>query len=141
MESFLIVRIGSNKLGIKVKDIHFIVRNNGIVPLPDMPEWMEGVISYRDKVVPVLNNKERLNLKNSNENNKRIVLCTPKKDTLIGINVDQSIGIFKVEQDNVKKSKNKGALDSTINLKKEIIPVLNMEKLLTGEQIEFIKKL
>ncbi len=130
MESYLIVRIGSNKLGINVKDIHFVIRNNGIVPLPDMPDWMDGIISFRDKIIPVLNNKTKLKLKNGKEAGKRIILCSVGNNALIGVNVDESIAVLKDKE-----------IDLTLNLDGEIIPVLNIKNILTGEQIEFIKKL
>ncbi|GEM_PF-2134378 len=135
MKNFVIIEIGKNKIAFNIEQIHFIVRNNGIVSLPSSPSWLEGIISYRDKIVPVLNNKIKLKMENDNSEKKRILLCTLKDGTLIGINFDRYIGIERIDKTEEYNTK------QTIKTDNEVIPVINADNLLKEEEIEFIKKI
>ncbi|BBB33668.1 purine-binding chemotaxis protein CheW [Thermotomaculum hydrothermale] len=126
-------RIGKTKIAIDVKQIHFVIRNNGIVPFPDMPEWMEGIISFRDKVIPIVNNKRKFEFENDNTEKKRIVLCEIKDKVLFGLNIDQYLDIIKVEDKQVKKM--------TLKKGEEVIPIIDLKKLITEEEIEFAKRI
>ncbi len=132
MEYFLLARIGKIRIAINIKNIHFVIRNNGIVYLPDTPESIEGIISFRDKVIPVLNNKAVLKMQNDNSERKRIVLYEYEKDLLFGINVDEYLEILKVDKKNTKKM--------SIILKDEVIPIIDLKKLITEDEIEIAKK-
>ncbi len=132
MEYFLLARIGKIRIAINIKNIHFVIRNNGIVNLPDTPESIEGIISFRDKVIPVLNNKSVLKMQNDNSERKRIVLYEFEKDLLFGINVDEYLEILKVDKKNTKKM--------SIILKDEVIPIIDLKKLITEDEIELAKK-
>ncbi len=132
MESFLVGRIGDKKIAINVNQIHFVIRNNGIVEVPDMPEWMSGIISFRDKIVPVINNEVKLKIKNDKTERKRIVLCQTNS-TLIGLNLDEFLEIKKVNE--------RDGRGVALKLENEIIPIVNPDNLLTEEEIEFAEKL
>ncbi len=133
MESFLIARIGDKKIAISIKFIHFVIRNNGIVDVPDMPDWMEGVITFRDKVIPVLNNEKKLKIKNDTSEKKRIVLCEVEKDLFFGLNIDEYLEIKKFDKKDIKKL--------TLKAGEEVIPIVNLKKIITEEEIELAKKI
>ena len=133
MESFLIARIGDKKIAISIKFIHFVIRNNGIVDVPDMPDWMKGVITFRDKVIPVLNNEKKLKIKNDTSEKKRIVLCEVEKDLFFGLNIDEYLEIKKFDKKDIKKL--------TLKAGEEVIPIVNLEKIITEEEIELAKKI
>lgn len=132
MESFLIGRIGDKKIAINVNQIHFVIRNNGIVEVPDMPEWMSGIISFRDKIVPIINNEKKLRIKNDATKKKRIILCQTES-ILIGLNLDEFFEIKKID--------NRDSGGAALKLENEVIPIIKPDKLLTEEEIEFAKKL
>lgn len=133
MESFLFARIGEKKIAINIQQIHFVIRNNGIVKIPDMPDWMEGVVTFRDRVIPVVNNQKKLELKNDKTAKKRIVLCEVKSGIFLGFNIDEYIVIKKVDEKDLNKL--------TIKLNNEIIAVIDLKSLLTEEEIELAEKI
>lgn len=133
MESFLIARIGNKKIAISIKFIHFVIRNNGVVEVPDMPDWMKGVITFRDKIIPVLNNEKKLKMKNDTNEKKRIVLCEIEKNLFFGLNIDEYLDIKKFDKKDIKKL--------TVKAGEEVIPIVNFKKILTEEEIELAKKI
>ncbi len=130
MQTLLIARIGKNNIAIDIKYIHFIIRNNGIVKLPHMPDWMEGIISYRDRVIPVFNNKQKFGFENDSGERKRIILVEAQENTLFGINIDQYFGIEKANENG-----------TTLKLKDNLVSVIDVEKLIDDKEVEFAKKL
>ncbi len=133
MESFLFARIGEKKIAINIQQIHFVIRNNGIVKIPEMPDWMEGVVTFRDRVITVVNNQKKLGVKNDKTEKKRIVLCEVKSGVFIGLNIDEYIGIKKVDEKDLNKL--------TIKLNNEIIAIIDLKSLLTEEEIELAEKI
>ncbi len=133
MESFLVARIGNTKIALNIKNIHFVIRNNGIVKVPDMPDGIDGIISFRDKVIPILSNKKKLNVENDSNEKKRIVLCEVEKNLFFGINVDEYLEIIKVEKKQTKKL--------TLKVKNEVIPVVELKKIVSEEEIEVAKRI
>ncbi len=133
MESFLVARIGNTKIALNIKNIHFVIRNNGIVKVPDMPDGIDGIISFRDKVIPILSNKKKLNVENDGNEKKRIVLCEVEKNLFFGINVDEYLEIIKVEKKQTKKL--------TLKVKNEVIPVVELKKIVSEEEIEVAKRI
>jgi purine-binding chemotaxis protein CheW len=55
-------RVGEEEYVIDIRRIREIVQPLPIVAVPRAPEWMEGVVSLRGEVIPVLDVRRRLGL-------------------------------------------------------------------------------
>ena len=51
---FLLCQAGSDRFGLRVRDVVELVPNVELAPLSGMPDWLVGVLDYRGRPVPVL---------------------------------------------------------------------------------------
>lgn len=63
MENQLVVfRLGEEEYGIDILAVKEIIKCRKTVRLPDCPDFIEGIINYRDSVVPILDLNKRFKL-------------------------------------------------------------------------------
>ncbi|MBW1723018.1 MAG: chemotaxis protein CheW, partial [Deltaproteobacteria bacterium] len=53
-DKFLTFRVGKEDYGIEIRHVTEIIGIQKITAVPDMPEFVKGVINLRGKVIPVL---------------------------------------------------------------------------------------
>ena len=51
---FLTFRLGNEEYGVEILRVREIIGLIGITPLPQMPEYVKGVINLRGKIIPVI---------------------------------------------------------------------------------------
>ena len=56
--------IGNELFGVDILMVQEIIRETPITPIPDSPDFIEGVINLRGNIIPVIDLRKRLNLLN-----------------------------------------------------------------------------
>ncbi len=59
---FVGFKLGKEEFGIDVMDVQEIIDYQEITHIPEMPEFIEGVIDLRGKILPVLDLRKRFNI-------------------------------------------------------------------------------
>lgn len=54
--------IGEQVFGVDILTVQEIIRDAAITPIPDSPEFLEGVINLRGRIIPVIDLRKRLKL-------------------------------------------------------------------------------
>ena len=67
-------QVGRETYGVAITSLHEIVRVPEITAVPDAPDYMEGVINLRGKIVSVIDLRKRLAGRHGVEPDKRIAL-------------------------------------------------------------------
>jgi purine-binding chemotaxis protein CheW len=55
-------RIGEHLFGAEIQSVQRVLRYETPRALPDMPEWMEGVVDYQGAMVPVIDMRRRFGI-------------------------------------------------------------------------------
>jgi len=79
-------RLGRETYGIEIFKIQEVLNFQKITPVPNAPEFVEGVADVRDRVIPVVDLKRRLMVTEEGEGKRRIVILDLKHP--LGIIVD-----------------------------------------------------
>jgi purine-binding chemotaxis protein CheW len=58
----LVVRVDDERFGLRIEDVHEVVRGVAVTPLPGAPSVVEGVIDFRGRVIPVLSLRRRFGM-------------------------------------------------------------------------------
>src|SRR6056297_2530131 len=88
-EQYLTFKVGNEIYGLKLKQAKEIIKPPKVTNVPNTKEYILGVINLRGQVIPVINLKNKLGLKEddikdtSKAQNKKIVVINIK-DMLIG---------------------------------------------------------
>ncbi|UCG79319.1 MAG: purine-binding chemotaxis protein CheW [Nitrospirota bacterium] len=98
----VVFRIGKEYYGMGIDAIREIVRLPEITEVPDAPDYLEGMINLRGKVVPVVDLKKRLRISGDEHGKSTRVLITDKTETLAGLIVDSVEEVANIEPDSVE---------------------------------------
>jgi len=142
-------KVGRETYGVPITSLHEIVRVPEITAVPDAPEYMEGVINLRGKIVSVLDLRKRLGEARVEASRRNRILVVEHKGKLSGLIVDSASEVIKIPASDVEPSPTEsleGKLNCVTGLGKyhgRLIVLLDMAKLLefsstrsTGESEE-----
>ena len=129
-------QIGRETYGVPITSLHEIVRVPEITAVPGAPDYMEGVINLRGKIVSVLDLRKRLGEPAVTSNKQNRILVLEHKGKLSGLIVDSASEVLKIPVADVEASPTEhfeGNLDCITGLGKyqgRLIVLLDMAKLL-----------
>jgi purine-binding chemotaxis protein CheW len=138
-------QVGRETYGVPITSLHEIVRVPEITAVPDAPEYMEGVINLRGKIVSVIDLRKRLGEKKINSTRRNRILVVEHKGRLSGLIVDSASEVLKIPAADVETSPTsfeEGRSNCVTGLGKykgRLIVLLDMARLLdlgTGKKTE-----
>src|SRR6201985_2186126 len=91
-------QVGRETYGVPITSLHEIVRVPEITAVPDSPEYMEGVINLRGKIVSVLDLRKRLGAKSSSSSKRNRILVVEHRGRLVGLMVDSASEVLKIPE-------------------------------------------
>ncbi len=135
-------QVGRETYGVPITSLHEIVRIPEITAVPDAPEYMEGVINLRGKIVSVMDLRKRFGEKQVAPARRNRILVVEHKGRLCGLIVDSASEVLKIPAAEVEPSPavfQEGGLNCVTGLGKyngRLIVLLDMNQLLdhTGAQ-------
>jgi purine-binding chemotaxis protein CheW len=101
----VIFEVGTYRYGIPLGDTREVLRATSIVPLPQAPAIIEGIVNVRGTVVPVLDIRKRFRLPpKALHPADRFVLAYANSRT-VALRVDQVIGISQIAAGDIEDAK------------------------------------
>src|SRR3954469_10420659 len=97
-------QIGRETYGVPITALHEIVRVPEITAVPDAPEFVEGVINLRGKIVSVIDLRKRLGEKKIGSSRRNRILVVEHKGRLSGLIVDSASEVLKIPAADVETS-------------------------------------
>src|SRR5438270_3007135 len=129
-------KVGRETYGVPIKSLHEIVRVPEITAVPDAPDYLEGVINLRGKIVSVMDLRKRFGDKQVPLNRHNRILVVEYAGRLAGLIVDSASEVLKIPADAVEPPPavfQDGGLNCVTGLGKvagRLVVLLDMSKLL-----------
>jgi len=128
-------QVGRETYGVTITALQEIVRVPEITAVPDAPDYMEGVINLRGKIVSVIDLRKRFGDKNTTPTRRNRILVVEYKGRLCGLIVDSASEVLKIPASDVEPSNEvfHEGLNCVTGLAKHqnrLIVLLDMDKLL-----------
>jgi len=89
-------RVGQETFGVSISLVHEIVRVPEITAVPEAPDFVEGVINLRGKIISVLDLRKRFGEKEVSANKKNRILVVEVDGKMVGLIVDSASEVLKV---------------------------------------------
>jgi purine-binding chemotaxis protein CheW len=99
-------RIGRETFGVPISMVHEIVRVPDITSVPDAPEYIEGVINLRGKIVSIVDLRKRFGEKQITRHKKNRILVVEVDSKMVGLIVDAASEVLKMPQEDVEAPPN-----------------------------------
>lgn len=132
-------RLGDDLFAADIFSVERVLRYAKPRPVPDLPSWMEGVIDYQERVVPVINLRARFGLSGARPEGERIVVCQAN-GAWIGMTVDGVEEIATVDAAHIEpppevfRGLAKAYLTGMVRREGAVLVVLNVSHLLTSQE-------
>jgi purine-binding chemotaxis protein CheW len=94
--------IGEELFGVNILMVQEIIRETPITPIPDSPEFIEGVINLRGNIIPIIDLRKRLNLKLKENREDYWIIILNIDGRVTGFIVDLVTQVLKIEAKIVK---------------------------------------
>ena len=130
-------KVGRETYGVPITSLHEIVRVPEITAVPDAPEYMEGVINLRGKIVSVIDLRKRFGEAQMAANRRNRILVVEHNGRLCGLIVDSASEVLKIPTSQIEPPPTvfqEGGLNCVNGLGKHngrLIVLLDMNKLLS----------
>lgn len=144
---FVIFRLDEQRYGMNLMYINGIEQDYHLIPVPNAPEGVKGLINLRGDVIPVYSLRERFNMEKEGNQAKRSLLITKSLDTLLAFEVDEVLMIVDMQENDINKmpsvasNKETEFMEQILHIKNDIIIAINVNKVLSEETRQKIVKM
>ena len=136
--------VGKESFGVDIGRVQEIVTVPEITRVPDTPDFLEGIINLRGKIVSVIDLRKRLKINGAEKNRKNRILVTEIKGRVVGLIVDEVSEVLRLNPDNIESppemtnSAGSQYIIGVGKLEDKIILLLDLAKVLSTNEIENI---
>jgi purine-binding chemotaxis protein CheW len=88
--------IGNEEFGIDILKVQEIIRLIAITKVPNSPEFVEGVVNLRGKVIPVIDLRIKLRMVKKEHNNNTRIIVVEINNTTVGFIVDAVSEVLRI---------------------------------------------
>ncbi len=140
-EQLVVFELANEVYGVDIGRVQEIIRMTSITKLPRAPEFVEGVINLRGRVIPVVNLKKRFGLHEAEgTRTNRIMVVDIGKHT-IGVVVDAVSEVLQIGADAIEPPSpvvmtiQSDYIRGVAKLEEQLVILLDLDKVLSdGEQ-------
>ena len=139
-------RLGSEHYCMDIVDAKEVFRPISITRIPNTPPFIVGVTNLHGEIIPLVDIRYFLGLEKKEGLGATKAIVTDIKGSLIGIMIDDVDEALEIEEESIQPplATIKGRLaeftKGQIEMKEEILVLLELRKILNCEEIENLKK-
>ena len=141
--------VGRELFGINILSVQEIIREAQITPIPDSPDFIEGVINLRGNIIPVIDLRKRMKVYCEEDGDKVIwVIILNIQNRVTGFVVDKVTRVIKAPQTSfchppeiVVAGLRSHYIQAVCNMDSEMLILLDFNRILMVDEIKKIKEM
>ena len=147
---YLTVALDNESYGLAVLKVREIIRMQKITPVPQMPEFVKGVINLRGRVIPVIDLRVKFGLKAEFGERTCIVVVqvdlAQGKPVQMGLIVDSVDEVLNVAADMIEPTPDFGtAIDTSyllgmVKAKGQVKTLLDIDRVVAPETVQVLAR-
>lgn len=141
-EQLVLFRLGNEEYAISITQVKEIIQYKGATKLPNTPEHIEGIISLRGKIIPIVDLATRLALATSKTGDMRaLIVETTGRE--IGIVVDEVTEVIRLQDSAIEPPPTANGNGYIRGIGKEgnrLLILLDVDKLFDEYELKELKK-
>ncbi|GAE56927.1 chemotaxis protein, partial [Xanthomonas arboricola pv. pruni MAFF 301420] len=99
---FLSFALGEEHYGVDILKVQEIRGYDSVTRLPDAPDYIKGVINLRGTIVPVIDLRLKLRLKEARYDAFTVMIVLNVEDRVVGIVVDSVSDVIPLNDDQIR---------------------------------------
>ncbi len=130
--------LNEQSYAIDIMKIRQIIRPTKIRPLPEAPNFVEGVISLRGAVIPIIDLRKRFGIEIKPDKEPRVIIVSVERQ-VVGIVVDEVSEVINVSAEQIQPPPRLSGIPSRFlsgacQWKDDILLILKLDQILTSEE-------
>ena len=136
-KQLVVFDLSSEAYGIDIGTVREIIRLQDITRVPKTPEFVEGVINLRGKVIPVLDLRKRFDLEVADQSEENRIVVVDIRGQDIGMVVDAVTEVLRIPANSVEPpssvivTADSDYLVGIAKLEQRMIILLDLERVLS----------
>ena len=138
---YLTFNIAEQEYGIEIRHVTEIVGIQKITNLPDIPQFIKGVINLRGNVIPVLDVRLRFGMKERDYDERTCIMVININESSVGLIVDTVSEVLTIGKESIEappKLGNNRFVRGFGKIENEVKILLDTQKLLFGDELKQI---
>lgn len=142
----VIFKLGSEEYGMDISLVSGIENYTKIVPIPNAPVYIIGILNLRGNVIPIYSLRKKFRMEEVSGTAATQLLITNCRGTLIGYKVDSVVEIIEIEENLVQaappiiRSAETSYIKGITERKGQLVILLDIENILSEQEREAVKE-
>lgn len=98
---FLTFSIGNDSYGIEIQYVTEIIGIQAITEIPELPEYVKGIINLRGKIIPVMDIRLRFKKEPREYNDRTCIIVVDISNLSIGLIVDSVSEVLTIPEEEI----------------------------------------
>lgn len=148
-EHFLSIKLDNELFAVSVHKVLEVLQKQHVTKVPNVPEFIKGVINFRGEILPVIEARQKFNMPDRAENEKFVIvvidLVVNQKQIMLGVIADGVNDVLELSENDIKEVPEMGTnynsefLDGMVKVDSGFLMLLNVDKVFSSEEINLIK--
>jgi len=139
--------VENEEFGVDILKVQEIIRTVEITRVPKSPEFVEGVINLRGKIVPVIDLRKRFGIAKKDHDNETRIIVVELSDKVVGFLVDKVKEVIRVEKSIIEPppelttSIKANYITGVAKLQDRLLILLDLDKVLSSDEQEHLTEI
>lgn len=143
-DKYLTFSLGDEYYGIEIGYVTEIIGIQPIAEVPELPDYIRGIINLRGKIIPVMDVRRRFRKDAKEYDDRTCIIVIDVMNTYVGLIVDRVSEVLSIEEKDIELPPNmsKGSVGHIKGIGKvgsDVKLILDCNRLLNQEDLENIK--
>lgn len=147
MNKYLLFKLGEEIYGISIQFVTSIIEIQKITEVPDMPDYVKGVVNLRGKVIPVIDLRLRFKMPERPYDDRTCIIIVDVQGKSLAFIVDTVAEVHDIHADNIepppqfkKNTEMKNYISGLAKIGEEVKILIDVEKVLRQGDIEILEE-
>lgn len=147
MDSFLSFNLSKEKFAVSISKVLEVLLDYKVIPVPESPPYIEGVINFRGEIVPIINFRKKFNFGDIHQDSNMLIvmeITQTEKKIIFGAVVDTVNSVLEIENHQIKPIPEFGSkynpqyLEGMIKIDDQFLMIMNIERVFSDKEIDII---
>ena len=132
--------IGNEEFAVDILKVQEINRIAQITKVPNSPDFVEGVINLRGKVIPILDLRIRMGMEKKGHDSRTRIIVVEIKEKTIGFIVDEVTEVLRIPRDVIEappdlvSAQKSEFITGVGKLEDRLLILLDLDKIISSEE-------
>jgi purine-binding chemotaxis protein CheW len=139
---YLTFALGQEEYGVEILKVQEIKGYTPATPVPNTPDYIKGVMNLRGTIIPVVDLRVKLALKETEYNQFTVIIVVTVGTKVVGLIVDSVSDVLNIPEADIQSPPEFGStvdvrfIDGMAKAAEKIVMLLNIDRVLKDDDLQ-----